>query len=267
MKIAVLGCGPAGLLIAHAARLCGHTPFIFSKKQISPMRGAQYQHVKIPEIGASRPQTLSYTLIGSIEGYREKVYGSGDPDVVVSPEEFVGVHRVWDLRATYGTLWKLFGPSVINVEVDQKTLSHVTEYYDMVFSTIPAPTLCRHQKYKDIISVGSIHQFKYREVWVDELWHGPVRAIDVQWNFTRNLVICNGFPNVKWYRTSDIYGHVNTEWVAPNDVTPGHVHCVKKPLSTNCNCWPSIVRAGRYGSWTKGVLTHHAFQEAMDILA
>jgi hypothetical protein len=94
------------------------------------------------------------------------------------------------------------------------------------------------------------------------------------------LVICNGIPidhdfpvSTGWYRTSHIYGHTNTEWSAENLVPSnrinqhGNVWRVRKPLYTTCPCWPLVVRAGRYGKWTKGVLTHHAFEEAVKILS
>jgi hypothetical protein len=49
---------------------------------------------------------------------------------------------------------------------------------------------------------------------------------------------------------------------------PSFVHTwrVRKPLETDCTCWPKVVRAGRFGQWRKGVLTHHAYEMAMQVL-
>ena len=33
---------------------------------------------------------------------------------------------------------------------------------------------------------------------------------------------------------------------------------MRKPIATNCDCFPNVIRAGRFGTWKKGVLTHDA---------
>ena len=55
------------------------------------------------------------------------------------------------------------------------------------------------------------------------------------------------------------------------------VAAVRKPLTTDCNCHPDWLHVGRYGRWTKGVLSHDAYfatmarlqagvQEALDVV-
>ena len=217
-------------------------------------------------------------LVGSIDDYRSKVYDTDDPDIIVSPSEFEGVHKIWDLRHTYKVLWRDFNSSIVNHLVTQQLLMNLTERFDLVFSSIPAPSLCLHQDVPGEIAVRE-HEFKYQNVWVDDMWYGPDTNNPFEWVDFQNLVICNGKKiwtgnksQTGWYRTSLIYGNANTEWSSQGAIPdktniPGKIFNVRKPVSTNCNCWPSIMRTGRYGKWTKGVLTHHAFQEAMDILA
>jgi hypothetical protein len=271
MNVAILGCGPAGLLSAHAAQMCGHRVKIFSHKRKSPMQGAQYMHVEIPDINLSDPSIIKYVLWGDSDTYRQKVYGSGDPDIVVSPQQFQGEHKCWSLREAYQTLWDQWEQRITPLTITQGHLDSISQTNDAVISTIPADVLCRHVE----------HEFKYQPVWIDNQWSGPLpaEAPDL-WPASRNLVICNGYPiNVDdpeytgWYRTSHIYAHTNTEWSAEGLVPGnrigelGNVWRVRKPLSTNCTCWPLIVRAGRYGKWTKGVLTHHAFEETIRVLS
>ena len=274
-SVAILGCGPAGLLVAHAARLCGHTVTILSKKQKSPMEGAQYMHTEIPGIRLPDPGVIKYMLFGKVEQYRDKVYGSGDPDIVVSPQQFLGEHKCWDLRYTYKRLWLHWRDRIVDTDIHQHTLEMLVENHDLVFSTIPATVLCQHY----LEGEGS-HKFDYVPVWIDGMWSGPTPAEDKGlWGSTQNIVICNGFepsmlnPELTgWYRTSFIYGHANTEWSKPALIPErrqrsGRIWRVRKPLSTNCSCWPSIIRVGRYGRWEKGQLTHHAFETAMDVLS
>jgi len=262
VKVAILGCGPAGLLAAHAATLCGHTTNVYSKRLKSPMEGAQYLHMEIPGLRLPPPKTIAYMLIGDVDTYRQKVYGSGDPDIVVSPQQYMGEHKCWDLRFTYARLWNRWASRIHDIMINHQSLEHITQMNDVVISTIPATVLC-HQE--------SIHTFAYQPVSIDNLWSGPLPLeAPAMWNGHENLVICNGLEvderiaETGWYRTSHIYGHTNTEWSSP-DLVPrgrvaGHVWRVRKPLTTNCDCWPHIIRAGRFGLWRKGVLSHNAFE-------
>jgi hypothetical protein len=276
-KVAIFGCGPAGLLVAHAAQLCGHAVTIYSKKQKSPMEGAQYLHVEIPGFKLPEPEVIRYVLFGSIETYREKVYGSGDPDIIVSPQQYLGEHKCWDLRALYARLWLHWEPSIVDIEISKAKIPTIAAGFDWVFSSIPATVLCEHYVGE---TEESSHTFKYQPVWIDGLWSGPTPAEDRGlWGRSQHVVICNGFavdeerPNMTgWYRSSHIFGHANTEWASPRFVPDqraqsGRIWRVRKPMTTNCDCWPYIVRVGRYGKWAKGVLTHHAFDDAMALMS
>ena len=272
--VAILGCGPAGLLAAHAASLCGHSVNIFSKKQKSPMEGAQYMHTEIPDVHQPPPSMIKYTLIGDVDVYRQKVYGSGDPDITVSPEQYLGSHKCWDLRATYSYLWDQWESRIRNLPITQQALEHITNMNDFVISTIPAPVICAHSE--------DGHEFQYVPVWIDNQWSGPLpaEAPDL-WDGHQNLVICNGLEgdmdnpvHTGWYRTSHIYGHTNTEWARAQYVPDSRtredmagIWRVRKPIMTNCDCWQNIIRCGRYGLWQKGVLTHHAFERVINLLS
>jgi hypothetical protein len=265
VKVAVLGCGPAGLLAAHAATLCGHSVNIYSKRMKSPMEGAQYLHMDIPGLRLPPPKTIQYSLIGDVDTYRQKVYGAGDPDIVVSPQQYQGSHKCWDLRFTYSRMWNRWAPKVHDVMITHQIMEHLVQMNDVIISSIPATTLCHNE---------DEHTFAYQPVSIDNLWSGPLPAEAPRlWDGHENMVICNGLPvddhvaETGWYRTSHIYGHMNTEWSSPDLVPKGRVASrvwrVRKPLSTDCTCWSNIMRVGRYGLWQKGVLSHHAYEQVM----
>jgi hypothetical protein len=198
-----------------------------------------------------------------VEGYRDKVYSDIEAleDITVSPELFVGYHESWSLRQAYDWLWAQWGSAIVDCTIDQDRLMDMVAAYDAVVSSIPAPALC-YQK--------DIHQFHGVKVAIDSYWFGDVRPLST----SKNLVVCNGFPYNKanptatgWYRTSTIFGQSNTEWSPKVGIVPPNSQLVVKPLRTDCDCWPNIVRAGRYGQWQKGVLSHEAFNLVLEVLA
>jgi hypothetical protein len=61
--------------------------------------------------------------------------------------------------------------------------------------------------------------------------------------------------------SSRIFGHESTEARAqPAHRQEAGWESGFKVVNNNCDCHPNIVRAGRMGLWTGGVLTHHAFE-------
>lgn len=254
-SVAVLGCGPAGLMAVHAAAVSGvETIHCYSKPRKSEMFGAQYLHAPIPGATTSAPVTVSYELMGTADQYRAKVYGEdwmGD----VSPEEFTDPHDAWDIRTTYDELWKMYSPYLLalNLPHDWSALEGQLPNYDLVVSTIPAPIMCRRKE---------IHTFHARKIWA--LGDAPERGVQVPYGVAKNTVVCNGLPNPSWYRVSNLFGYSTAEWAHKTKPPISGVGEVSKPLYNNCDCLPDVMRAGRFGKWEKGVLTHHAFQEVMD---
>ncbi len=250
MKVLILGAGPAGLMAAHAAAVTNNDVFMFSKKRKSYMRGAQYLHAPIPMF-STNPFTIDYKLEGTVEGYRDKVYGP-DPRIQVSVQTLVGSHFAWDMREAYDGLWNTYGKYVEDLEINPESLRKILKEGDphVIVSSIPAPALC----------MNTDHMFQSETVWVTEYFRGGPE---------NNVVICNGEPDVPWYRTSRIQNWANTEY--PNNhkppLTGDKIHEVLKPIKTNCNCWPEIHRVGRYGTWTKGVLSHEAYYSVFNHLA
>lgn len=252
MKVAVLGCGPSGLLAALAAYENGAGEVkIFSKARKSNMFGAQYLHKPIPGITNNSPNTLHYVLKGDSDEYRSKVYGE-DWDGSVSPAEFEGDHSAWDIREMYDNLWSLFGSEVIDKDITPQAIDALDQggEYDYIFSTVPSNNLC---------VMG--HTFAGQSIWAAGDSHDlklPMRA-------PLNTVICNGEKSPSWYRLSNVFGWHTCEW--PEQSKPP-IPCaeVVKPLFNNCTCWRNVIRMGRFGRWEKGILVHHVYEEVGAVL-
>lgn len=254
-RVAVLGCGPAGLVAAHAAFETGADVSIFSNKVKSKLYGAQYLHAPIPGVEAGDSVKIDYQLVGSIEQYRRKVYGDGYIGSV-SPGSLPPGHAAWDIRYTYAQLWNMYHGAVEPTFIDQFWLgSHIREY-DIIFSTIPGIYICEKP-----------HAFHSRSIWAFGEAPDIGRTIDREvYTLKEGMVICNGEYQPFWYRASLIFGHATIEWPG-NMSKPLHGAArVTKPLSTDCNCWPDVVRLGRYGKWKKGELVHEVYGETQACL-
>lgn len=258
MKVAVLGCGPAGLMAAHAASVSGAEVQIFSRRRKSEMYGCQYLHAPIPGMTDVAPVEVHYHLHGDIETYRRKVYGDNF-DGAVSPEDLVGNHAAWDIRRTYDNLWMEYGRQIRNEDLSAAWLCNFLprSEYDLVINSIPRRALCRSPH----------HTFPSEQVWA--LGDAPERGIFAPRYSNNNQVICNGMESPPWYRAACVFGYSTVEWPShglPVTKAFEHAQVVWKPIETDCDCWPDVMHVGRYGRWEKGVLSHTAFQQVLDRL-
>lgn len=249
MNVVIFGCGPAGLFAAHAATRLGCDVTIYSKPRKSFMRGAQYLHRPIP--GLSRnPFQVTYDLLGTVEGYREKVYGDMG-DILVSPETLTGTSDAWDIREAYDGAWELYKDLIVPFDFEAQKLPKNDG--DLFISTIPAPLLCRRD-----------HSFVSQEVWVTDMIKPSGQFLYEDGGLVDNLVICSGDPDDWWYRASRIHGFENTEYPLDREPKSSYEYgrwLVEKPISTDCDCYIDIVRLGRYGAWKKGILSDAAYYD------
>lgn len=269
----VLGSGPAGLMAAQAvvdAHLdeWGGDPIenlkriqdeellgvaILSRKVKSPMYGAQYLHRPIPRVTPDEPVAVSYQMRGSSDDYRRKVYGRMW-DGTVSPEDLEDEHQAWDIRATYDRLWALWETSITDTMVDPTLLASFIngdEPPDIIINSIPRPAVCHFG-----------HSFGATDIWA--AGSAPELGIRLPYQCPPNMVICNGDDSPSWYRMSNVFGRTTVEW--PGELTNIPVNTgsrVKKPTRHDCDCWADspvpFTHVGRYGEWSKGVLSHTAY--------
>lgn len=260
MRIAVLGCGPAGLMAAHAAKVSGARVDIYSRKRKSELYGCQYLHAPIPGMTDVAPVEVSYSLHGSVETYRDKVYGANWQGEV-SPEDLVGAHTAWDIRRTYDNLWNEYGKYVYGTEISAGFLNNFMAVdamrYDKIINSVPRQALCRRN-----------HTFRSQRVWA--IGDAPERGLFAPNYANRNSVVCNGLDSPPWYRAANVFGYSTVEWpweafakTPQNQIVASQLF---KPLDHNCDCWPDLVHVGRYGCWEKGVLSHTAYQATIELL-
>lgn len=220
----------------------------------SMLYGCQYLHE--PAFAWSVPVIVDYQLIGTPEQYARKVYGASN--VVTSPTLYVGERPAWNLRFAYDQLWDEHSSKILRQDLHPGNIDEVVASYDpdVVFSTIPAPLLCHRPEE---------HRFSSVHCWAI----GDAPEQSVPFTCCDNTVVCNGDPDVGYYRLSNVFGFSTVEWPITHETKPPLANVVKfeKPLSTTCDCFPEIKRLGRYGRWQKGILAHHGYSDAANHLA
>lgn len=253
LMVGILGAGPAGLFAAQAVADTGNIIRLFSRGDKSPLYGAQYLHSPVPGLDCGQSKAVSYLLKGTSLEYRQKVYGSNDLNFRVSPEVLASHHEAWDIRAAYDDAWTKFGGLLEPGLITPSVLAGGYGWLDLVIWTLPLAPFCQGE-----------HNFLAQSVWAQ----GDAPALGLECSVTVDpwSVVLNSADSPRWYRASNVFGHRTAEW--PDGVKPPIEGVVKvhKPIGTNCDCWPEVsgapvLRVGRYGTWTKGELSHLAYDK------
>lgn len=247
-EVSILGCGPAGLLAAHAVTIAGHAPIIYSKKVKSKIGGAQFLHTPIPGIaGQPDASTCVFTMKGDPAVYAEKVYGN--PDAPTSWADYPpGEHLIFNMREAYDKLWDLYQGNIWDTDLTSEVLRGMLDVSRKhIISTIPAPSICPDPEN---------WEWESQKVWITYGEDINVKARNME-------IIYSGDKDDPWYRCSNLFGWRGIEYGFPG--VPGS-HLIEKPLRTN---WPGIERVhqlGRYGRFEKKVLIHDAFFGTLDLI-
>lgn len=263
-KVMILGCGPAGMFAAHAAYRAGYDPIVLTdRKRPSRLFGAQYLHSAIPGLTFDAHFSIRYKLLGTTEGYRNKVYG---PDFrgYVSPESHFDGGKCWSIREAYDRAWTSYRSAVH--EVGRIHAGNVRDFIgahrpELTFSTVPLVSFCNDARHR------------FREVGIYALGDAPElnHFVDDSFTVANFSVLCSGRRTDMWYRVSHIYGYRTVEWPLAARFMDGvdpRAEPVAKPISHDCTCAleQGIITLGRYGTWTKGVLSDSAYWTARRIL-
>jgi hypothetical protein len=245
-RVVVLGCGPAGLLAAHAASLNMADVQIFSIPQKSVISGAQYLHRSIPGLTESADGWITYMKTGSRDGYARKVYGVSSIPVSWDLWGQAESKPAWSMQKAYDVLWEMYKGSIVEFDVrlfDVVVLESLKA--DLYISSLPAPLLCH----------GG-HFFESVDMHIREGFSGAVTVPE-------NTIIYNGHLHHPWHRASNLFGFKSMEYATrpPDDNGDSRLISGVKPTAHNCDCRPDWLRVGRFGQWKRGVLVHHAFEE------
>lgn len=253
MNAAILGAGVDGLLAAHACVAAGLQPTVFSRKVKTKLGGAQYLDRPVPDLNnATNPDTIIFHRVAGDElGYRRKVYGPGDD--VVEESEFVEVYNgmrepAWSLRRAYNRLWDMWEEEIVDKEITANFVRKVREDFDLVFSTVPLMSICSHRN-------GNFHNFYLRQSLI-----APVMLEKL----VGDCVLWDGTKNRSWFRMSLVFGEAATEWATGAPVpTMDKLMKITTPISSDCDCWPDIVRVGRNGAWSRKEQTSEVFAKVI----
>lgn len=216
---------------------------IYSNKQKSYIPGSQYLHEAIPDLTSHYPECIvQYVRMGTREGYASKVYGS--PDHPCGWENYNQLYSGWNLITAYDLLWNHWEDDIIDTRVTPPDIPWYLDNFDLVISTLPAPDMCR--------ACCGRHRFNGTPFWIRPL---PLQPEDEH----RNIVIYNGSPDDWWYRWSILGDRCSIESTRPmENALTGY-----KVTDTDCDCWPELVRAGRWAEWKHGVLLTDAYKTAI----
>lgn len=295
MKVAILGCGPSGLLAAHACYISDVEFDIYSKKRKSELFGSQYLHNPIPQLTPLSDQgvPVKYITLGTPEEYRRKTHGKWW-DGHVAPEEFEPDHTAWDIRQAYDMLWSLYWRKIQNYDVKEASLAlqafpdeavsydleqnevlgigNKKNQYDLIVSTIPR-TIWEREGDEFIFSEGwALGDAPERGIFVEEV----LKLIgendggffsSVNDGMPDNHIICDGTTGASWTRLSKVYGYATVEW--PHHVPKPHPLATRVTKPLHYTPGPSQgdvpnsewLHVGRYGEWKKGVVVTDAFDE------
>jgi hypothetical protein len=241
---AVIGCGPAGLLSAHAIERAGLTADIYSERPgPSPMAQGVFLHSAIPDITHRLPDAyLLFKKVGTAAVYSRKVYGEVRSTSWDRFDE--GLRPAWALAPAYGALWGRYGDRVQTLRVNAVVVRGLLKRYGLVINTAPAWALCE----------GG-HIFEQTDIWLID--GAPDEVVE-------NSVLYNGREQDHWYRAQDLFGHRVTECARD----PGVWRRRKgfKVVQTDCDCHPNVMRNGRFGTWKPGVLLDQSYQRVEELM-
>lgn len=247
MKVAVIGCGPAGLAAAHAAAGLVDEVDIYAPKRKTPQRGPIMLHRPIPGINNTDPDGYVRQIVigGSILDYRYRLYG--DVNIAINGDVLEEGFHTWRVPTAYDIMWDKYVSRIINKTLTPDEVDDLVGRYDLVVSTAPAPSLCR---------AGGWHEFRSVEIAL---------VLEASYpNQPPNTVIYNAREDIPWVRSSRIFDAEVTEYM-PHAAPPGAL-TIHKPLSTDCVCHPRVLRTGRMGKWHNETWIDHAYYETRTAL-
>ena len=254
MKVAILGCGPAGLLAAQAVAEAGHKADILSRKVKSKISGAQFIDREIPGI-ITTPFEVRFVMNGDGETYTRRLY-DGHPVPVLSSwhnYEPDRAYKAWNMDAIYDALWEAHESSIFDMDFNQEVAVDVLGQYQTVISTIPRPAVIAAMR-PDF----TMEWFPSRKVWIKPDF-APATALP------DNTIVYNGTDDYgPLYRFSKIQGNTSGEFISRVE---GGIEVTKPIRYDGPPVSDRLFFFGRYGAWSKMNLVTHAYFATRELFA
>jgi hypothetical protein len=253
MKIAVIGCGPAGLAAAHAAHGLGAGVTIYSPGIKSPQRGPLVLQRPIPAISTDHPDGYIKQLVigGSILDYRYKLYG--DVNISIQGNILAEGYHCWEFIRTYDRLWELYmepgagRAAHVTMEVKSYDIEIMAATFDLVINTAPLNRLC-HQD----------HEFRFKVVEITMGHSYPDQPEDT--------TIFNAGNHYPWVRSAWLLGNECTEWLPGTVPDSLESTTIRKPIGHDCNCYVDVLLTGRFGAWRNETWVDTAYYDTRDAI-
>ena len=258
MKVAVIGCGPSGLAAAHAAAGLTDDIQIFAPTKQTPQRGPIMLHRPIPGINTEQPDGYVRQIVigGSILEYRLKLYG--DVNIAINGDILEEGFHTWEIPEAYQRMWNLYHERIVDGLLTPTDVDALDTEFDLVVSTASARSLCHRPDHGE--RADDSHSFRSMPIDLLPWYSYPDQP--------PNTVIYNSYEHIPWVRSSRIFGAEVTEY-KPGEAPREHFAAViriYKPLSTDCNCHPTVLRTGRFGKWHNETWIDHAFYDTRTAL-
>jgi hypothetical protein len=248
LKVIIIGCGPAGLAAAHAAVGLGAEVTIYAPGKKTPQRGPLLIQRPIPGINTDHPDGTIHQLVvgGDILDYRYKLYG--DVNIGINGDVLRPHYHAWRHTETYDALWDKYSDIIVPHQVSKIEMLSMQDRADLVVTTANARAMCLKP---DALPAwdGQPHHFQTARVAITPYCSYPDQP--------SNTIIFNADPEVPWVRSSLVFGTPVTEWLV--ELAPPDAMIISKPISTTCNCYPHILRTGRFGAWKNEVWVDSAY--------
>lgn len=269
-KVAVLGCGPAGLLAALAAEQSGREVTIISRKEKSTIPGAQFLHYPIEGLTPDEPDiSIDIVKLGDRDGYARKAHGNSRVAHCSWDRIESGLTEAWSMRKAYDILWKRYEREIVSIanltDDDQElrtpmlflNLDKLVDAFDLVVSSIPLYALCYDE--------GHVAEYRLATI----LERLPSEDSEGYHKYG-NAIIYDGRDSVDYHRVSSIDDTLYFEFgplFDASNLKEEVAHRIIKPIQTNCDCHPNIMRVGRNGRWDSRTLVHSAYWDVKEVLS
>lgn len=261
MKILIAGSGPSAAFAAMAALDWGAELHVMSKTQPHVQQDGAFFIHWLPENWRKaaiqtievHPYTVKIRWVGTAEQYTIKQWSMGMPSSFPAHD----YEEQWYNSEALNAVWQRTRP--LHSDMDSSNLRKCSELYDYVFHTFTVEE----------------HRANRNYTWF------PIRSFVREWGQELKIVY-NGSTD-PWVRmTMSFYGRVSFEfpdtphtelllstepvWDAMDKAKLRDIHPSIQPVAESEWLAPNVRPLGRFATWDRKRLSHHAYADVMQAL-